>query len=713
MILTVPYGTSNSEGADKANKMAFQNSLGGSINDYQVLVREHLQNSSDAFNNSDQKGKLVFKISRTKLDFTDADLDGLLELYHDYYNYTSVKEEKTALKQAIDNLSSFQGKYEAIWAIRFEDNSGGLNGVSWQSQGLGSEVIVGENITTKEDHSLSNKGSFGVGKITAFVLLNKTFTVFYYNRNTGNNEDYLLGKVKIPTFYKNGKRFGKNAFIGQQKTDDHGLPYSDWVTPTENQKNYRSIKEAGLTTIIPLFEPQNETETDWCYILGYSVLHSFFKMFENNEGEVIIEDDLSGTNLIINQDNYREVYQLIGEKTFINDPQYLKNKYDYLVTKPFIVHSIDKSYTFNEDIEVKRGYSGQAILNLYENNELEDFLETYKTDLSREDRFYARTVRLVRDGMLLRESKFPSRPLPRINYSGYLEFTSTLNDVVKKGENLRHDDFHLRNIPERSTDNFPSRNTIHQKFFNFINQFIKEKLNVIYRESIQDGKEIDIELKLTGNTLGEQEHSYERVSILKSIEIPTSVKKHNFLGKKGIPADLNEKGEIDDAVVIDLPKFPKPKPKPNPIPNPIPNPDPNPKPIPDEGIDGKKKKGEKSKVLPEAEFYFRLEKILDASNSLKEYSIRIDNYPNRDCNLTITQKGGTRKPVVTFRLIEMEINGNDHEHFFPIISNKKKNIISHYKLERIPITNGPLILKLIVKEPLNTDTNFSIKFLKL
>ena len=74
MKLITPMCFGNAKGADKASSMAFKNSLTGDLNDFQVLIREHLQNSSDAFlqkrffpNNRDQQDNPDHRLTHEQL----------------------------------------------------------------------------------------------------------------------------------------------------------------------------------------------------------------------------------------------------------------------------------------------------------------------------------------------------------------------------------------------------------------------------------------------------------------------------------------------------------------------------------------------------------------------------------------------------------------------------------------------------------------------
>ena len=53
---------------DELLNAAFTNSIDSNTNHFQVLFREHLQNSTDAFqkNHLNNEDKLIFKISRKK-----------------------------------------------------------------------------------------------------------------------------------------------------------------------------------------------------------------------------------------------------------------------------------------------------------------------------------------------------------------------------------------------------------------------------------------------------------------------------------------------------------------------------------------------------------------------------------------------------------------------------------------------------------------------
>lgn len=705
MKLISPISGGNPKGADKASAMAFKNSLSGSLNDYQVLIREHLQNSSDAFNKSSSYEKLKFKISRTKLNLSNADLDGLLNLYKDYKASTNVDTEKSAMEQAIRGIENLKGDYSNIWVLRIEDNAGGLDGTSTQDYKTGSGRILSEYMTDKESYGKGSKGSFGVGKITGFVLLNKTFTVFYYNRHKSNDRDYLIGKVKLPTYFKGDVLYEENAIIGNPIKNKSGISISTWIEPDENQRSFRSLHEEGLSTIIPQFEEPKKTDDEWSGIISYSILHSFFKMFESDEIEVEIQDDLNNEVLKIDVNNYKEVYDRIGTTNFINQPGYIKNKYDYLVTKPFVFNRDEGKKVFDIDLKVTTEYFGKAMLTLYENQELKEFFELNKQQISNIDSEARKSVRLLRDGMLLRESRYPATAYPICELSGYVQFEQKLNEIVRAGENLRHDDFNYKNLDDDNVG-FPAKSTVHQKFYNPLNAFVRDSIESIVRSSTIENEEYDVDINFSGSTSSANyKPSFKRTSALTSVEIPVEVMKRVFKDSKASNSDEYSTGNIEEAVIIAIPEFEEEREK-----NPRPNPFPNPKPIVDDdtGSSGNRKKGKKPKTLPELIFLSRLDKITNPKKEIKLYQVRIDNWVNIGADLILSQLGESKSSMVTFSLLELKINGKGHRNITSV--QNKKNAVSHYIIKDIPqSSSNVLILSLEVKESLNTESNFSLK----
>lgn len=707
MKLISPISSGTPEGPDKATQMAFKNSLDGNLNDYQVLIREHLQNSNDAFKKRGKYERLKFKISRTKLDFSQADLDGLLNLYKDYQSYTTSATEKAAMQQAIENLEGLNGNYSDVWVTRIEDNSMGLDGVSTQDDKTGSGRILSEYITEKTNYGKGSMGSFGAGKVTGFVLLNKSFTVFYYNRHQANSGDYLIGKVKIPTYFKDNLLYQKNALIGDPITGPSGAEMSTWIKPHDTQTAYRSLEEDGLTTIIPQFEGPNAAETEWSKIISYSILHSFFKLFENNEIVAEIEDEYLGNNLTIDSSNYKQVYQDIGTADFINNPDRIKNKYDYLISNPFVVGGVPK-HEFDIELKVTKSFTGVAKLTLFENHDLNAFFQSKQKEIIDSDGKALSSVRFLRDGMLLRESRYPARVLPICELSGYIEFDSNLNEIVRAGENLRHDDFNYRNFDEEGGV-LPAKKQVHQKFYNPINKFVRESIESIVKANATEGEEFEVDLDFNGIANSNNKPSFKRTSALTSMELPVVALKKAFKGKSGIPSDEYESGNIDEAVIIEIPDFIQRERKP------IPPPPPPPPPIDENlegttviGTPGKSKTGKKPKVLPELIFMSRLEKISSSKKEIKNYLIRIDQWPNTTSDLIISQLGLSGSSTVTFTLLNLSINGKRHRNFSAV--KNSKNGISHYLIQGISMsTVGTLILSLEVKESIHTETNFTLK----
>lgn len=703
MKLITPMCLGTAKGADKASSMAFKNSLSGSLNDFQVLIREHLQNSSDAFHKSSKYDKLKFKVSRTQLDFSNTDLNGLLSLYKDYRDYTDVDHEKDAMTQAITNLENLKGKYSNIWVTRIEDNSGGLDGISTDER-VGSGRILSEYITNKSSYGKGSKGSFGVGKITGFVLLNKTFTVFYYNRNEANGQDYIIGKVKIPTYRKKDQcLYGENAIIGKPDKDARGNEFSTWTLPDSSQQSFRSMEEYGLSTIIPQFENPTGKDEEWQYIIAYSIIHSFFKMFEKDELLVEIQDDFTIKNLLIDSKNYKEIFKEIGNTDFIKNPEFKKNQYDYLIAKPFVINDSKGRHKFDIELKVTSEYTGKAYLTLFENTELKDYFEENKKAIGNVSNQPKKTVRLLRDGMLLRESRYPNSTLPTCELSGYVEFDPKINEIIRAGENLRHDDFDERNLDSDQTG-FPAQNTVYQKLVNPLRNFITESIDSIVRGEIDESEEYEVEMGFSGNYSENNKPSFKRRSALETFEIPVSVRNRAFTGKSGIPTDEYESGNIDEAVIIPIPEFEERRKPPYPPPPPPPDP---PKEDTEEGASGSTSTGRKPKVLPELVFLTKLNKVLSARKELKEYHIRVENWINQGSDLILSQIGESRSSTMTLVLLEIYINERRHKKFEAV---RKKNAISHYLIKDIPPNSSKtLILKLKVKESLWTEPNFSIK----
>ena len=80
---------------------------------------------------------------------------------------------------------------------------------------------------------------------------------------------------------------------------------ADWFDADNHPiKSCRTIEDSGLTTIIPsLQEPKKQDQ--WDLKVAYATIYSYFRLFETNQMEVIVEDEFSGENKIINHSNYK------------------------------------------------------------------------------------------------------------------------------------------------------------------------------------------------------------------------------------------------------------------------------------------------------------------------------------------------------------------------------------------------------------------------
>ena len=199
----IPESGLSGSGSNNSLENLFRNSSPGEKNELQVLIREHIQNSLDAFDKRKNKPeKLIFKVSRKKIDSSFFNLDELKSIFEDCRDFREIQfdnedqknKDKTfkKLSSSIENLSKIGNK---LWAIIIEDNGCGIDGDSRapkHTKKTAAQIITEEGDSNKFTNE--SRGSFGVGKLTVFSN-NDTFSVFYSSRNGGKTK--FIGKTKL------------------------------------------------------------------------------------------------------------------------------------------------------------------------------------------------------------------------------------------------------------------------------------------------------------------------------------------------------------------------------------------------------------------------------------------------------------------------------------------------------------------------------------
>ena len=721
---------------------AFSNSTQSSTNHFQVLFREHLQNSSDAFkeNNSNSNKKLIFHINRKKIDFDFADLEGLERIYK---NYCDFRESRVLDKNSLKFQKSYlyisnaynilkNRKSDSFWSISIEDNAGGLQGHSRLTHGgekLGSSVIVNEGDSNKKDDSINkSKGTYGMGKITAFTSFNDSSFVIYVNQHNGKS--LLLGKARFNAFRnsENGRQEGDGAFLGRVEEDNslNGIMRSDWAEiPKELYSSLRSLDEDGLTTIIPILDISKSLNINWCDIAAFSVLLSFFKLFEKDEIEVRINDDYAGENLNITKDNYVEVFEALGDSSLLKDQNNYWDKYNYLMIKPFVFEGRNNKEIHKAEIElnVNKAYAGKAILKIFENRELDEYItgiEEYEGEMEFDKDFknsLRRPFRILRSDMLLRKFPILRRGNLEGPYSGYFIFEKSKNDrdelnfLISQGEDPSHDDIDFKKydtIHETHPD-FPNQADVYTGLFLKLVNMLKGELKALFEKDFPVNEEFDFEIDSFENdftVVGDE--SFERRSRYQNY-ILNQTKIYNTNNQKGNDASSEKKkASSQNTIVIPMPKPPKPiiltPPKP---PKP---PKPNP-PKPKSGY-GEEEEDPINELLKKVTFLSK--KIGEGKSGERRYAIKFENIDSNiiePVDLFLTQDSLNSKSILSFELIEANMDGKRIRNIEPIKHKKTDKTLGAYLLKNVKLKNAS-ILQIVINEPKGTTTHFLVSINK-
>ena len=549
-----------------------------------VVVRELVQNSIDA-SNRNKKNKTRLNIGVKELNFSE------------FLNHEQLREEfqachdsqiKTYKDPSVINICkkaiSYLNKEQFIsHAMFIEDNGGGLDGTSRLDRNKGTQIICTENITNKSASDNSRSlGSFGVGKLTSYLLTNIR-TVFYLNQT--NNKTTFLGKTLIPTYYKDDSDnitdlYGEKIFCGHEN-DDHIIDWSKCDIPTLRDNTLGD----GLTTIIP-FDQNNYlkfNDLNWVDRAKFTIIQSYFRAFENDNLEITFDDPVQTEDqFILNKKNYQNEFKLLEDKIFKIDDYELQHQ--YLMVKPIVleekpVKEVDLSVKFkldpitNDNNNKQYKTKGVAKIYFYENNKLEELIETH--GLSGDYRF---NFRILRDTIFIRNFCLPHVQRSRLKsykYSGFVEFIdkegNSLNELIRQLETQSHDDL---NLDKLSSNYKNSASIIDKKLIKAINNKIKDVIHELTYKDIKDLKFIDIDLDVSGDSRDSDSSNISKKETYKKKFI--DLLENNKSSKvKSQTIIFDEEGKDDGFGFLTPPK-PKPPPPYPPGPNPFPGPNPGP-----------------------------------------------------------------------------------------------------------------------------------------
>lgn len=704
-FIYIPEPGLSGSGSSNSLENLFRDSSSSEKNDLQVLIREHIQNSLDAFDKrKDKPEKLIFKVSRKQIDSSIFKLENLKVIFQDCRDYRSIQfdndEQKKKdkifkkLNSSIEQMSKIGKK---LWAIVIEDNGCGLDGNSRAPQHTkktAAQIITEEGDSNKFTNE--SRGSFGVGKLTVFTN-NDTFSVFYASTYEGKTK--FIGKSKLISYTnKQHVSGGPNVFFGK-KTKVSGADYADWtdITNTDTEKELRSIRDSGLSTIIPSFKSPLNDDNEWASEVCFSIIYSFFKVFENNRMEAEVFDENSNINYHISNRNYKEIYNKSSELNFIKSSPI--DLYNYQLIKPFVnKDNLSNFKIVEKEINVTNQWKGPAKFYFFKNLDLE---ETIDNNLSVNEFVHSKkTFRFLRRGMLLRSEFMPVRSLFDYSFCGYVEFIgekNPLNEILRIGETESHDKIYKSNYKNR--DDFPAYNTINLKFFTAINKIIQEEVDKLSDQNINEGdsKIIDLDL-FNGFNKNLKNETFSRYVIdpvlyKELLERKKSGQKNDGSSNENFGENNVSPNGSNDGVII-IPggsgekkgklktKGGRKSRKPS---------------LVDPGIEEGSRKQELSNI------YF-LNRIVSKKENIHTYNIKLFNVKSK-IDILIGQESLTSNTFLTFEISRAVVNNEDFHDY-----NKKTSggLITSYLFEEICPVNDCIDIDLIVIEPKKTETKFKL-----
>lgn len=692
------YSSGSASGSQNSLETLLNNSVEGSKNELHVLVREHIQNSLDAYEERKNKPeKLIFNVTRKQIDSSYFKLNELKKIFEECYNYKKTQAGEnykivrsiSSLKKTIDSLNS---KKEKMWVTIIEDNGCGLDGSSRilvkDKKKQRSAIILDEGDTNK--FSSDKRGAFGVGKLTAFTN-NDSYTVFYLNSR--DNKNYLIGKTKLESYVdNNGYTAGPNIFFGVETKNNQGIEMSDWYEmKDEKLKNsLRSIKGDGLCTIIPSFNEFNDKQ--WINEVSYSIIHSYFKVFEDNDIECTLKDEFTDQKIFIDNKNYREEYIKSENLDFIKND--INDEYNYHLVRPFVTQESQYSYTcLEEEIKVTNEFKGKAIFHFYKNQKLEELIESAnKTGFNQ-------TFRFIRKNMLIRAYLLPRKRLFEPSHCGYIEFKNeSLNKILAKGETQSHDNIDKKRYHDTS-DGVPAYQTLEQFFWPVINKIIKNKIDDLNGHNDESNQEYNVDLGLIDGFNKKHKNPTFSNYLIDTNQYSTLLEKNNASGKENgnddnessvtgnvDPNQKGKKGKIVETGRIGKKKGNKTKSKGG-------------KSKRNRLIDPGLQEGERLQKLSKIEFY---SKIVNKDNDIHNYSLQLQNVID-NVNILLSQE--QQNDFLFYELKGVKINGKD---FYDYSEKKTNGYITGYYFDNIEPKSKKINISVIIKEPSKTETKLKI-----
>ncbi len=695
----------------------------GEKNHLHVLIREHLQNALDAWDEkTDKQGdkKLIFRVSRKTFNKEALKIDDLNDqVFKDCLRYLRSKpnHEKIKFYQKLNEISNkLDIKSTQMWATIIEDNGCGLSGnlegphgfsrinrLGEEQENYTSVKILSEGgETTKYD---KQRGSHGVGKLSAW-LNNKMRTVYYLT--TFKNRSFFIGKTKLSSYMnESGHQLSSNVFFGRKGSGSLENETPDWYELTKDdsvfKNHFRSIQNDGLTTIIPFDKIDDDKDKEYVLEICYAVIQSFSMLFEEDKLEVAVSDEYSGEEIVISSKNYKEIYKKCESLKYIQANEV--DLHNYHLIKPLVLDKGRRDYELK--IKVNEKYKGIAKFRVYYNQALSENISKMKNPKAD----FKKTFRLLRRGMLIRSYHRPHHKVSDPSVTGFIFFEGEknkktgqvlLNEIIQKAEGQSHDTIEEGRWKEHVQyfQDFPSVRLIKENLLRPISKKIREIVEELSEFSVDENDGFDVRIDF-----GKGEENRDVPSFKRRLMLGNEYKKGGAHDESNSDQNGGGGGRKDEGVSpggaglgdLKIKRFRVGPPNP-PGPEPVPRPPINVPEWVDEGLEDGSRRRELSKVSV-------LQKIDSKKQNSHTYMMRFDAVESK-INIGLSQESTITDGYLSFRLKEVFVNDKPFSGF-----KTKKNHrgeTTSYSLEGVVPNDKVVDLKLVVEEPAVTESKFKV-----
>ena len=372
--------------------------------------------------------------------------------------------------------------------------------------------------------------------------------------------------------------------------------------------------------------------------------------------------------------------------------------------RPFVLGEEKYKYNkFEKEFKVTNVYKGTAIFHVYQNEKLNELID----QLSNKEVW--RTFRYIRKGMLLRSELLPGRKIFDPQFCGYIEFKTDkgdyLNEILRAGETQSHDKIEKTRYQKITVKDFPSYNTINSKLFSPLSQKIKSIVDELSSLTSLDGDEYDLKFDFLEGFNSENLNpsfnrnilSNEHLQILKKKSKSGKINGRSLKESEGLTDDsVHNDDNGNDGTIIDSGKFGGKGPEER-----------------GENIIGGdnvnkgsktkkgKNRGKREQMLDSISFMTR---ILSKKDRIHEYAIKL--YDVKDeINIEISQDSYLKRPMLSFDIKTMEINGKEYYEYEPQINDGRT---TGFKINKISPSGDVILMRLVVMEPSMPESRFNL-----